>query len=372
MVQTQEQPAAPNSGAPGSGAPGSGAPASEPVWTYRGYNLRPSEFTTAMVHYYRAEIQRSNTWRTRLDATTNWAVIAAGAAISFALSSPGNHYGVIVLDTLLVTLFVWIEARRYRYYELWSYRARLLETDFFAARLVPPFGPNPGWGEQLAESLLQPQFPISMWEAFGRRFRRNYLWIFLVLGVAWALKSFLHPVPATSVPEFVARSALGSISGEVMILVGVIYNGLLLLIGLTTIALHQSSGEVLPKFDVPFMGGLAHMLEQQDSGQKSTQGIGGRFKRRRQQLMALIITDQPKPVAQSVLKEMRRGVTALHGTGMYTQQEHQVLMVALTVTELAHLKALVKAQDPAAFVVVVPAQEVLGRGFQPLAGNPSS
>ena len=57
------------------------APTPEPVWTFRGYGLRPSEFTTAMVHLYRGEIQRSNTWRMRLDNTTNWAVIAAGAAI---------------------------------------------------------------------------------------------------------------------------------------------------------------------------------------------------------------------------------------------------------------------------------------------------
>src|SRR5512137_2288806 len=141
-----------------SSADAGAAPPPEPVWHYRGYNLRASEFTTAMVHYYRAEIQRSNAWRTRLDATTNWAVIAAGAAISFALSGPANHYGVIILDTLLITLFVWIEARRYRYYELWSYRARLLETDFFAAMLVPPFEPSPEWGESLAQSLLQPEF----------------------------------------------------------------------------------------------------------------------------------------------------------------------------------------------------------------------
>ena len=194
----------------------------EPVWTYRGYQLRPSEFTTAMVHYYRAEIQRSNAWRARLDTTTNWAVIAAGAAISFALSSPQNHYGVLILNALLMTLFLWIEARRYRYYELWSYRARLLETDFFAAMLVPPFGPHPEWGESLAESLLQPQFPISMWEAVGRRFRRNYMWIFLVLGIAWALKGFLHPVPAATWQEFIARSALGNVPGEAMLALGLI------------------------------------------------------------------------------------------------------------------------------------------------------
>ena len=41
-------------------------------------------------------------------------------------------------------------------------------------------------------------------------------------------------------------------------------------------------------------------------------------------------------------------------------------MVAATVTEIAQLKALVHAEDPNAFVVVTPAQEVLGRGFLPL------
>ena len=60
-------------------------------------------------------------------------------------------------------------------------------------------------------------------------------------------------------------------------------------------------------------------------------------------------------------------MTALHGKGMYTNQEREVLMVALTVTELAHLKTLVKEQGQDAFVIVAPAQEVLGKGFQPLA-----
>ena len=95
-------------------APPPDAPDGDPVWTFRGYQMRPAEFNTAMVHYYRAEIQRSNTWRLRLDNTTNWAVVAAGAAISFVLADPSHHYGLILLDTLLVTLFVWIEARRYR------------------------------------------------------------------------------------------------------------------------------------------------------------------------------------------------------------------------------------------------------------------
>ena len=158
---------------PGPGAP---PPGSEPVWTYRGYQLRPSEFTTAMVHLFRAEVQRANVWRQRIDTTTNWAVITTGAAISFAFSrAQVEDHRVIILNVLLVTLFLYIEARRDRYYELWSYRVRLLETDFYAAMLVPPFGPAPDWAESLAENLLHPRFPISIWEALGRRFRCHAL-----------------------------------------------------------------------------------------------------------------------------------------------------------------------------------------------------
>jgi uncharacterized membrane protein len=321
-----------------------------------------------MVHLYRGEIQRANTWRNRLDTTTNWAVVAAGAAISFALSDPLHHSGVIVLDTFLVTLFLWIEARRYRYYELWSHRVRLMETDFFAAMLVPPFAPNPDWAESLAETLLSPEFPISMWEAFGRRFRRNYFWIFLVLAAAWALKSFLHPFPATSWEEFISRSAMGAISGEVMLLAGLIYNGGLFIIGFGTAGLTQASGEVLPKFgEFPVLSQLWHAMEIPEvAASKSKQRSAIPTLRRRQQLLAMIISAKPQLIADRLLKEMRRGVTALHGEGMYTHQERKVLMIAVTVTELAQVKALVNSEDPNAFVIVTPASEILGRGFQPL------
>jgi uncharacterized membrane-anchored protein YitT (DUF2179 family) len=89
-------------------------------------------------------------------------------------------------------------------------------------------------------------------------------------------------------------------------------------------------------------------------------------RRRRQQLLAMIITTKPREVSDQIINEMRRGATSLHGQGMYSNTEREVLLVALTVTETAHLRALVQVQDPGAFVIVMPAQEVLGRGFKPL------
>lgn len=63
---------------------------------------------------------------------------------------------------------------------------------------------------------------------------------------------------------------------------------------------------------------------------------------------------------------MHRGVTALQGKGMYTGKEHSVLICAVTMTEVHNLKSAVGREDPKAFVIVSPAQEILGHGFNPL------
>lgn len=337
----------------------------EPVWSYRGYQLRSSDFTTAMVHFFRAEISRANTWRMRLDTTTNWAVVITVAVIGVAFGGSDSHHSSILLSSILITLFLFIEARRYRYYELWSSRVRLMETDFYAAMLVPPFHPSPDWAESLAESLLQPHFSISMWEAFGRRYRRNYMWIFTILAVAWVAKIWFFPTPAASLEEFVERAAIGSIPGLIVISMGLIYNLGLLAIGIATVRLQEASGEVLPRY-----------FTSQEMGTETVEkhGVLGkaqawyRPRSSRKQLVALIITDHAQAVADRILKDMNRGVTALAGKGMYTGKEHNVLMCALTVTEVGQLKALVLAEDPNAFVIVSPAQEILGKGFSPLDG----
>ncbi|MEW5829019.1 MAG: DUF2270 domain-containing protein [Chloroflexota bacterium] len=334
----------------------------EPVWTYRGYRLKTSEFVTAMVHFFRAEIQRANVWRQRLDTTTNWAVVATGATLSIAFSQPDVHHGVIILNTLLVTLFLYIEARRYRYYELWSYRVRMMETDFFAAMLVPPFHPSPEWSESLAENLLAPRFPISIWEAFGRRLRRNYFWIFLILGIAWLGKSWLFPTPPAGIEEFILRSSVGPIGGKVMLTLGMIYYGFLSLVAIGTVGMTRATGEILPRFG-PDNGHDLH-----ENGHKSGDLRAWLYPRhKRKQFMAMIITDQAANVSDRILTSLKRGVTALDGKGMYTGKSHSVLMCAVTVTELHNLKAAVASEDPQAFVIVSPAQEILGRGFNPLA-----
>ena len=340
----------------------------EPVWTYRGYSLKSSEFVTAMVHFFRAEVQRANVWRQRLDTTTNWAVVVTGATLSIAFSRSDIHHAIIILNTLLVTWFLFIEARRYRYYELWSYRVRLMETDFYAAMLVPPFHPSPEWAESLAENLLSPRFPISMLEAFGRRLRRNYIWILLILYASWIAKIWLFPEPPADFHEFINRAAAGPVSGEIMFILGLAFYGGLLFLALYTIGMNRATGEVLPRFGEDLEQHV-HRETARSGGDKK--GIRAWLYpgHRRPQLLVFIITKREKSaeISQRLIEELRRGVTEMDGKGMYTGEERAILMCALTVTEVNNLKTIIAKIDPTAFVVTSNAYEILGRGFQPLS-----
>lgn len=143
---------------------------------------------------------------------------------------------MILLNSLLIGFFLYIEARRYRYYDLWRARVRLMETEFFADLLVSNQDDEDTthWRELLAADLMQPQFTITMWEAMGRRLRRNYSWIFTVLVLSWIVKVAIHPTRTTEIATILDRAAIGPLPGAVVVAVGVIFNGLLILLALAT------------------------------------------------------------------------------------------------------------------------------------------
>ncbi len=213
--------------------------------------MSPGEFNTAMVHFYRGEVQRSNTWRNRLDTTTNWAVITAGATLSFVFSSPSNPHFVIPINSILVAIFLVMEARRYRYYEIWSSRVRVMETGYFAPMLAHESTEvyDEEWAAHLAADLLTPHFTISEWEAIGRRLRRNYLWIFALLALSWNLKVYLHPLPAYNFDVFLDRATVGLVPGWAIFVFGIVFNVAVVLFAIFTVRLREATGEVLPRHE---------------------------------------------------------------------------------------------------------------------------
>lgn len=78
---------------------------------------------------------------------------------------------------------------------------------------------------------------------------------------------------------------------------------------------------------------------------------------------AFIITDRYDLVAQTIMKEMNRGVTGLQAKGMYSGQDKCMLYCVVSKKEIVELKELVLNLDRNAFVIVTDAREVLGEGF---------
>lgn len=77
----------------------------------------------------------------------------------------------------------------------------------------------------------------------------------------------------------------------------------------------------------------------------------------------LIVSDQGRAIAKDIVEHMGRGATILHGAGAYTNLEKPVLYVVVARSEIVKLKALILSRDPAAFLSVSDANEVMGEGF---------
>jgi uncharacterized membrane protein len=179
----------------------------------------------AIAHLYRAEIYRSTVWRTRLDSTTNWAVVTTGIALSATFSSAEASPLPMALVGLIVTMFLLLEARRYRYFNIWRARARLLETDFFTPMLRgEPYPVNSDWSCLLAQDYCAPRYHVSLVRAAGRRLRRTYCWIFLIQAISYYGKLAIHPHPLRTLDELWARAAVGPVPGAVLVFAGVLFH----------------------------------------------------------------------------------------------------------------------------------------------------
>ncbi len=187
--------------------------------------LTSSEIT-ALSHLYRGEVHRAALWRTRLDTTTNWAVVTTGIALSIAFSSSGATSLPIVLVSFLLLIFLFFETRRYRYFDLSFLRVRVLEVYFFSPMLKDgDVKFDERWNASLSEEYFEPHFHLSFLEAFRSRLRRNYIWIFIIQIVSYWSKIIVHPEPLTSTSELFQRSAIGPMSGAIVFGFGMIFYG---------------------------------------------------------------------------------------------------------------------------------------------------
>jgi len=144
------------------------------------------EYIQALAHFYRAEMHRSLVWRTRLDTTTNWAIVATLAILTASLQNPIFAREVLMLGMFANVVFLTIEARRFRFFDVWRARVRMLEENFYGGILRrDQASTDSRWGANVADDLLCPRFHLTRIQAFRARLMRNFRFIFLFLLIAW-------------------------------------------------------------------------------------------------------------------------------------------------------------------------------------------
>ena len=76
-----------------------------------------------------------------------------------------------------------------------------------------------------------------------------------------------------------------------------------------------------------------------------------------------IITNKPEEMSRALMRELSRGVTMLPATGMYTKEEHPMLLCVISRRQVATLRRVIKMIDPDSFAVMTGVSQVLGLGF---------
>ena len=77
----------------------------------------------------------------------------------------------------------------------------------------------------------------------------------------------------------------------------------------------------------------------------------------------MVFSDKYKEIADTVINDLKRGVTALDAQGWYTGDSKKVLLIMVRKPELHTVTKTIKAIDPKAFLTVSAASTVYGEGF---------
>ncbi len=171
--------------------------------------------------------------------------MTTGLAISATYSSGGASTLPMVLVSFLVAVFLIFEARRCRFFDIWRTRARVMETCFYGPLLRGQrLRMDNGWGQVLAEDCADVYFHISIFEAAGRRLRRNYSWILASRSSATGARSASTRPRSTRSRTCGPGPRSARSSGQVVLLLGTVFYWGLLALGPGTLPRQKAVGRV--------------------------------------------------------------------------------------------------------------------------------
>lgn len=203
------------------------------------------DFTSILVNFYRGEVQRAYTWRTRLDRTTNWAILILSVLITYTFSLPGRPHELLLFGMLFLGILWGVESRRYMVYNVWDSRIRVLEHNFIGKALNPKEEvTSREWMKKLAEDLKRPHYKIPLWHALSMRLRRIYLWLFSITIILWVGKLLLHPTETSDFVTMIYRADIGSIPGNIVFSFIIAFFILIIIIAITGPQLEERKSKI--------------------------------------------------------------------------------------------------------------------------------
>lgn len=78
----------------------------------------------------------------------------------------------------------------------------------------------------------------------------------------------------------------------------------------------------------------------------------------------IIISSEYEKIAHRIFDEIGRGVTGIHGDGLYTNSPKKILYCIVSRREMRDIRKLVFQEDKNAFMTIANVSEVLGEGFE--------
>lgn len=79
-----------------------------------------------------------------------------------------------------------------------------------------------------------------------------------------------------------------------------------------------------------------------------------------------IVSDKYTEIRDKIINDLNRGGTYIHGSGMYNENKKTIIFTVVNRRELSMLQDYIHKIDPGAFLTVVNANEILGKGFKSL------
>ncbi|MCL6460138.1 MAG: YitT family protein, partial [Gorillibacterium sp.] len=218
--------------------------------------------------------------------------------------------------------------------------------------------------------ILNIPFFFIGYKQIGKTFALSTLFSVLVMSFG---TTQLHPVPALTSDPLLSAVFGGIILGVgvgLVIRAGGSLDGTEIVAILLSKRLPFSVGEIVMFFNIFILGsagfvfGLDHAMYSLIAYFIAFKMIDITIEGLDQSKSVWIISDKYEEIGNALTQRLGRGVTYLHGEGVYTGDDKKVIFVVITRLEEAKLKIIVEEKDASAFMAIGNIHDVKGGRFK--------